>query len=265
MQNEPEEPSTRSERLTLIAVRIAAILTVAAITAVVFVLVFFTERIGERDRRNLAVQNMRRVGLALAMYADDDPAHRYPPLAPYEDIWMFDLSRLYPTYISDLAVMVSPDLPEAEWLVSEIELREELAPIDWERISRIASLSYAYPSWAVASPSDVDKMIAARRELEITEYDKDINAEDTKLYRLRDGVESAFVPDNADRQTVAKARAAIPILVESAGVAKERVFRRGANVLFMDGHVERFETPEEETDAATAVQELLLKLGARSN
>jgi len=53
--------------------------------------------------------NLKQLGLACKMYANESKGERYPPLSPLRDNWMMSTDAVYPEYLPDLGVLVCPD------------------------------------------------------------------------------------------------------------------------------------------------------------
>lgn len=255
-----EEPRLRrspSFRPIALAFALLAILLAGSI------LMTALSRIRESDRQQLAENNMKQLGLAFKMYANVSAGEKLPPLAPYDDIWMFDVSVLYPEYISDLSILVSPELSNARQLVEEMGNLIAEENIDWERITRIASMSYAYASWAVEDPDDVEAMLKGRAQLAETDYDRDMEVGDKTLYRLREGIERFLITDINNPGASAMAQSNLPILLETSRVASRRTRRRGANVLYLDGHTETHSLSADTSIARDVIDLLLDRLNAQ--
>ncbi|MBX7256516.1 MAG: hypothetical protein K1Y02_09160 [Candidatus Hydrogenedentes bacterium] len=100
--------------------------------------------------------------------------------------------------------------------------------------------SYFYLGYAVQSDEDVERFITAYREsIEKDrgfEGDLTVDQEGVKgtVYRLRDGIERSLTSDGSDG-AASRLRSRIPIVIERPGNHKPG---DGANVLYMDGHVE---------------------------
>jgi len=107
--------------------------------------------------------HLKQIGHALKMYSTHAKGERFPPLAPYEEVWMLDIERLYPKYLDDLTVFSAPNRPGHRERAEALERLAEQEPIDWEAITRIAAEHFAYSPWAVNRPEDVPKVVEGRR------------------------------------------------------------------------------------------------------
>jgi len=194
----------------------------------------------------------------------------YPPLAPIDDLWVFDLTTMYPEYLSDLRILVSYKDPDREELVVELQAMKESGEIDWDRVHRIAAKRYVYFPWAVTNTTDFSALVEAREGMSDTEYDSDLELGDERFYRLREGIErflvtgdgsvstgesgategTVFIPEAGDADAVdgseelfldpglsARVQSDVMVLMETDVTWEFRGYD-GSNTLYMDGHVE---------------------------
>jgi prepilin-type processing-associated H-X9-DG protein len=173
------------------------------------------------------------------MYAMEDPDKLYPPVAPYDDLWIFETKAMYPEYLSDLSILVSPDDPDSDELVAELKAMQETGEFDWERVARIAAKNFVYAGWAVTSLDQIPELAERRRGVRAEVYNSNLVNDDGDLlfHRMNDEVERFFVTDQNDPGASAKAQSEIFLMFETlrAGMDKRE---KGGNVLFSDGHVE---------------------------
>ena len=90
---------------------------------------------------------------------------------------------------------------------------------------------------------DLIDMIGDTSTTGLDRYDEDIDAELLTIYRLREGIERFFITDINNPAGSAQAQSEIPVLSDfiTAGARDNMEFNHvpgGANVLYMDGHVE---------------------------
>jgi hypothetical protein len=172
-------------------------------------------------------------------YASKHPDGLFPPLAPYEDLWIFDTRVLYPKYIKSLTSLVAPGAPNKRALVNELKQMEESGDIDWERVARIAAQSYIYLGWTVTSFDQVPELAEQRRSVGVGNYNSALVNDNGKvLFRwLEEDVERFFVTDRNDPRDRAITRQGIPIVIETLYVANNRRNKRGG-AGFMGGHPE---------------------------
>jgi hypothetical protein len=172
--------------------------------------------------------------LLLKMYANESPQGAYPPMAPYDDVWMFDVEAVYPEYISDLSLLVARDAPKRRARLKELKRMEETGKFDWERVARIAAESYVYLGWAVTSLDQIPDLAKQRGRLTTDQYDSEITDEDGNVsyFRLRQGVERFMAPNVNDPRSQVQWASKIIIMFESPRIAKRRRIE-GSNFLYM--------------------------------
>ncbi len=212
----------------------------ATVTAGVFIVVAifalpFMGRTREASRRASSQNNLKQLGLIFKMYANESRGEMLPPLAPYEGVWTVDVARLYPEYMSDLSVLVNPNLPNADKLAAQLEEAASKDPIDFETITRIAAKSYTYTGWTIQDEETFAKVRRQYAKLEPEDRLSDLNIEGEVVYRLREGIERFFISDINNPAATAMAQSEIPIMFETDPASQPTP---GCNVLFMDGHVE---------------------------
>ncbi|MFA6242856.1 MAG: hypothetical protein WC655_18095 [Candidatus Hydrogenedentales bacterium] len=213
----------------------------AAVVATVLILAAIVlpalSRMRVTPNRASSANNLKQLGIVFKIYANASKGEVYPPLAPYEGVWMFDLSTVYPVYLTDLSILVDPSLPDASKLVEELNRLANTEPIDWEAMTRIAARSYTYTGYAANSEADIRAIADNRRLLASAEIAHDVHANGNTVYRLREGIERFFLSDINNPAATAAAQASIPVLVETRGPRKSSDMPAGYNVLYMDGHV----------------------------
>ncbi len=207
---------------------IFALCVVAVIGAI---LIPALERPREASRRASDQNNLKQLGIVFKMYASETPDERYPPMAPYPDVWMFDLRTVYPEYMTDLSVLVNPDLPDADQLVEQLNDLLSQEPRDWEAITRIAARSYTYTAWGILDASELTALVDARRAAVPSQLDANIDVDGKSFYRLRKGVERFFITDINGPASTEYMQAELPVVFDTT------TDNRGGNVLYLDGHV----------------------------
>ena len=183
--------------------------------------------------------------------------------------FIFDLEATYPEYLTDINVMNCPSNNESgdnNWHFDD----NPDNPVD-----RCANtdLSYMYFGWTVMSEHIADgdgdpnvagvalnyntlavlgAVITARGGGDETAYDKDLEYSSTPeptLYRLREGIERFFITDINNPAGSAQAQSTLPVIWDqvSADIALAGFnhIPGGANVMFMDGHVEFIRYPSD--------------------
>jgi hypothetical protein len=222
-----EEEAARSSVWRIVLTSTA----VAALLAIFFGPALFQAR--EAARRAGAENNMKQIGLVLKMYANESPGEKYPPMTPYGDLWMFDLEKLYPKYITDLSILVDPSLRGARRIQRELHAIAAEDPVDWERMTELAARSFTYVGWTVQSAEEAEMIRTMRAELPPEELDGDLALGDDTAYRLREGIERFLITDINNPAASARGQSEIPVLLRNAPNRPSE-----ARALYLDGHVE---------------------------
>lgn len=71
-------------------------------------------RTREASRSASCANNLKQLGIVLKMFSNESPGEFYPPLSPVANNWMFDVSAVYPEYLTDLRILVCPNSPYAD-------------------------------------------------------------------------------------------------------------------------------------------------------
>ncbi len=209
----------------------------AALLLVIGAPVYFEARQNRIDA--LAAYNLEHIGSAMKMYADESEGERFPPLAPYDDLWIFDVRALYPEYLSDLTVLASPRVAGYRGRVAELAALQQHESIDWERVNRIAAESYTYLGYMVTEPQDIEVLAQARTQLARAGREgSELVGEDKRLLRLREGIERFLLTDINNPGASARAQSEILLLMETPPPASD-AGRSESLALYLDGHVER--------------------------
>jgi len=131
----------------------------------------------------------------------------------------------------------------------------ETAATDTELIANIAAYFTSKPgldpamiTTFVAVIVDLIAMITDTSTTDLDRYDGDIDASFMTIYRLREGIERFFITDINNPSGSAMAQSALPVLSDfiTARQRDDMQFSHipgGANVLYMDGHVEFLRYP----------------------
>lgn len=231
----------------------------------------------EAARRASCTNNLRQLGMTFKMYTSEN-AGSYPTIqrAIGEDcaqrnsgILMFDGPSVYPEYLTEARVLICPSALDA---VSEFQSGRWNRP-DGRNGSRkdgsvnpclLDQIAYFYLGWIletdwIAEPGtrDVSQVFAEALRKQVTtskteELDKDWTFTDDldvahTVTRLREGIERFRVRDinNPSLDKISQSR--FPVMFDRVD-ADARGFNHlpgGANVLFMDGHVEFVHYPGE--------------------
>jgi hypothetical protein len=187
----------------------------------------------EAGRRASSQNNLRQFGLVMKMYSSD---HRgeYPPLAPYEGVWMADLRCLIPKYVRDVSIFFSPLHSDHKKLEERMRTLLAQDPVDWEQVHRVAAQHYVYTGWVLTDADDLPEFMQGFHRLTRNEYSDDVVVGERKFFRLREGVERFYVTDINNPSASAPSQSEIPVMFEH--VPRKYVLRIGMDVLYMDGH-----------------------------
>jgi len=195
---------------------------------------------------------------------------------------IFDCQMMYPEYISDWKVFLCPsdsyanrsgsgqNVPDRWYFAGNINpaLAGQIDP------RRIDSTSYYYlgwtvtdevigngtaepndPNWNYFTNADMDVMAALLLALDSAEaHDEDLDVPDgsginggSSIYRFREGIERFFITDINNPAASALAQSELAVMFDqvSTYVGDYSHVPGGANVLYMDGHVEFLKYPTE--------------------
>jgi prepilin-type processing-associated H-X9-DG protein len=175
------------------------------------------------DKQNSAI-NLKQLGLALKMFGAEARGEKYPPLSPEVGQLTMDPKKIYPEYMSDANVFVSPAHPDAAELISSDDPTLKI------RDHSFWYMSYAIPNAELGLAFIEEYKKQARTGKIITE---DFDHNRKPIFRLREGIERFFITDINDPNASAKIQSSIPLLIERPGLHDG-----GGHVLYMDGHVE---------------------------
>ena len=118
-------------------------------------------------------------------------AYHFPTVERFPGEWVPDLRVLYPEYLSDLTVLVSPYHPDEQNLKLQLKQCLEQEEPDWEKIHRIAAQSIVFSGYALQLEADLEVFIKAG----MPQTNHEILFEGYRIYRARESVER-FLLDN---------------------------------------------------------------------
>jgi prepilin-type processing-associated H-X9-DG protein len=229
----------------LIAVAVPVILVAVAIIGILAaVLIPALAKARESARRSACANNLKQMGLITRMYANENKG-RFPTIDNVKGNLIFEGDQVYPEYLTDVGVLVCPSNPD------DYSVRDTLA-------ESISSKSYVYLGWAVTSEREGLAALDAYRRASESELDMDLsvpegegNAGGSRILRLSEDIGRRIINvksfdstrrdrnESRDPVRAISGYSSIPIMWEwpSSHVPA------GANVLYLDGHVEFIRYP----------------------
>ena len=188
----------------------------------------------EAARREACADNLRQIWLALNVYAGDYDG-RFPPIDDRCGYLVMDGDVIFPTYLENLDVFRCPSNKTHE------PLEAPYAADD------VTDESYIYLGWMLSTDEEGLALLDAYGSRDLTKRDQDMEVGPVEsiagptntIYRIRDGIERFYITRLMDPAAAALAQSEIPLKWGRPG----NHGGTGANVLFMDGHVEFVEFP----------------------
>ncbi|MCC6697050.1 MAG: hypothetical protein IT365_15590 [Candidatus Hydrogenedentes bacterium] len=182
--------------------------------------------------RGVSANNLKQLGIIMKMFANENKDSVFPRLDPRPGHLMMSGPDVFPEYVTDVRVFVSPAHPGVQRL-TEQSGQNPLSIID--------DHSYWYLGYAVTTEEAGLAFVEAYRSAIARGEAPNGDLEDAvtgMIPRLREGVERFFIADINNPAASAQAQAQIPVIIERPGLQKG-----GSCVLFMDGHTEFIEYP----------------------
>lgn len=192
----------------------------------------------EAARLAAAAENMKLIGEALLAYSAQSEGNRLPPMVSDQPgVWVPDLRVLYPRFIKDPALLVRPSLNDPA-LLSAMQAALNTSPPDYAKAHALMARSYVYTGYVLLDTSALSVFKSTLESVEKPDLESDIDTADRMLRRLKRDVEYFFVENRSDPLAAANTRAAIPIMFETVESTVFGSDPDGANILYLDGHVD---------------------------
>lgn len=206
------------------------------------------------QRRNSCQNNLKQFGIIYMMYANESRGNYYPMLSSRPGLLIFQAEPVWPEYLTDSLIMRCPEDPSWKALLKAQGIDSSRAiysqdPAEAQRL--IDDASYIYLGYVITSDDEFEAFaeVYKARVTQGLPFDMDLPAPPGRgsmgtdtFYRLREGVERFFVTDINDPIASARTQSAIPVMWDTVlGGLKGPLSNHqppGANLLYLDGHVE---------------------------
>ncbi len=187
--------------------------------------------------------------------------------------WMMpDGPAIYPEYLTDPAILICPSDGDGQSAWDEGHFNRDMDPNKPFDPCRFDAISYWYHGWAITKdhvlvdgtdenqqPPEIDEGFAEAYTAPLTTafltqnveaFDQDISftkesGREMTMYRLREGIERFFITDINNPAGSALAQSELMVMYDIV-ITSSQDFNHvpgGANVLYMDGHVEFLKYP----------------------
>jgi prepilin-type processing-associated H-X9-DG protein len=174
--------------------------------------------------------NLKQLGLVMKMFANESRGEVFPPLTTLRGQLAMDASKIFPEYVADVNVYISPAHPDYNQ-IRNIAQTEGAASVIGDH--SYWYLGYTLPDEATGLAFVNSFRAAAKAGETLTEDIEAPELEQNRIFRLREGIERFMITDINNPSSSAIMQSQLPVLIERPGF-----FEGGTNVLFMDGHVE---------------------------
>ncbi|MBN4046847.1 hypothetical protein JYT90_00860 [bacterium AH-315-P07] len=179
--------------------------------------------------RAASANNLKQIGLSMKMYSNESRGEKYPDLSPIAGRLALNSGQIYPEYLTDPGIFISPAHPDA------FKLEGAANPIDL-----IDDHSFWYLGYTMLDDEAGTRFVEeyARRVREGEPLEGDWKVGSKTVYALRDGIARFLITDINNPRVNSISNSKLPLMIE-----RPNLHEGGGNVLFMDGHVEFIEYP----------------------
>jgi prepilin-type processing-associated H-X9-DG protein len=189
----------------------------------------------EATQRANCQNNLKQLGIVMKMFAGENK-NNFPALDPRAGYLMFVADKIFPEYITDTKIMICPADKGQEDLL-KMAVNRDTAKKFFDQ-SSYWYLGYATTTEeeGLALAEEYKTLMKAGKELPQEIAPSKPNG--MPVHVLKEGVERFFITDINNPAGGAMTQSRIPVIFERPGFHKD-----GANVLYMDGHVEFVKYP----------------------
>jgi len=222
------------------------LVVIGIITILAGMLLPVLQRAKESSRRTVCVSNLKQLGLAFSLYAEENQGW-YPPKDEIMENLMVNGESIYPEYVSDLDIF---GCPSSIYFQKDITFTRDGKPAP----DCLTSISYIYTGFLITNDDEADAATQAAQNgfgqqfgaypTETVDDDIDVskiglpgrgNLGGNIIYRMRTQVQD--IVSNEIWYVPARG---IPLIGDQVGPSLMYFSHRpfGANSVYMDGHVE---------------------------